>query len=43
MANPFGTRTPLPESFWYISPSEAFLPADASATSSMPNSSKKET
>ena len=42
MANPFGIRTPWPDSFWYISPSEAFLPP-TSGTSSMPNSSKKRT
>src|ERR1700739_2170972 len=42
MANPCGTRTPCPDSFWNISPSEAFLPP-TSGTSSMPNSSKKRT
>src|ERR1700744_1587955 len=42
MANPCGTRTPCPDSFWNISPSDAFFPP-TSGTSSMPNSSKKRT
>ena len=42
MANPCGTRTPCPDSFWNISPSEAFFPP-TSGTSSMPKSSKKRT
>src|ERR1700739_2105051 len=42
MANPCGTRTPCPDSFWKISPSDAFFPP-TSGTSSMPNSSKKRT
>src|SRR5271155_3042791 len=42
MANPCGTRTPCPDSFWNISPSEAFFPP-TSGTSSMPNSSKNRT
>src|SRR6476469_247917 len=42
MANPCGMRTFWLDSFWNISPSEAFLPP-TSGTSSMPISSKKRT
>src|SRR5271155_4837132 len=42
MANPCGTRTPCPDSFWNISPNDAFFPP-TSGTSSMPNSSKNRT
>ena len=42
MANPCGMRTFWLDSFWNISPSDAFLPP-TSGTSSMPISSKKRT
>ena len=42
MAKPCGTRTPWAESFWYISPSDAFFPP-TDGTSSIPISSKKRT